>query len=220
MVLFRQGEKIVWEISIRAAGSSFQSIRSLSSSRFQQEPSLPISSISLRIWVTVLSRIHFSKPIAVRERERVHAKFLTLHSPLFLRSGSRRWRYHYSVAVISVACGGTTLAREIKTSGFYVAWDDGSWPVYWSWPPLRAGTRRGALSLLARVARSSSRLGSAPLLVATLRNKRSKIELIECQSSYSGLFVLFVFVLINLFYSRLYCYMSRRLSFLFRICFY
>lgn len=156
----------------------------------------------------------------VRERERVHAKFLTLHSPLFLRSGSRRWRYHYSVAVISVACGGTTLAREIKTSGFYVAWDDGSWPVYWSWPPLRAGTRRGALSLLARVARSSSRLGSAPLLVATLRNKRSKIELIECQSSYSGLFVLFVFVLINLFYSRLYCYMSRRLSFLFRICFY
>lgn len=172
-----------------------------------------------------LSNSPFENPFlethrCIRERERECTQNFWPSTPPSLRSGSRQWRYHYSVAVISVACGGTTLAREIKTSGFYVAWDDGSWPVYWSWPPLRAGTRRGALSLLARVARSSSRLGSAPLLVATLRSKRSKIELIECQSSYSGLFVLFVFVLINLFYSRLYCYMSRRLSFLFRICFY
>lgn len=90
-----------------------------------------------------------------RERECTHAKFLALHFPLH-SSRSRRWRYHYSVAVISVACGGTTLAREIKTSGFYVAWDDGSWPVYWSWPPLRAGTRRGALAPRPALARLCS----------------------------------------------------------------
>lgn len=42
-----------------------------------------------------------------------------------------------SVAVINGAAadaeerrGRGALAREIKTSGFSVAWDDGSWPVY------------------------------------------------------------------------------------------
>lgn len=121
-----------------------------------------------------------------RDRERESARtqnFWPYTSPLH-SSRSRRWRYHYSVAVISVACGGTTLAREIKTSGFYVAWDDGSWPVYWSWPPLRAGTRRGALAPRP----ASARLRSPP------RNASKAIEdRVDriCQSS-CYLFLLFL----------------------------
>lgn len=187
----------IYSISRIASGS--HKVLPLSSSNlvrfFENSRTVTDSSLS-----NDFSRIHFQIHPCVRETERECTQnFWPYTSPLH-SSRSRRWRYHYSVAVISVACGGTTLAREIKTSGFYVAWDDGSWPVYWSWPPLRAGTRRGALAPRP----ASARLRSPP------RNASKAIEdRVDriCQSS-CYLFLLFLlfrlvvcyFVLIYLFY--------------------
>lgn len=194
----------IYSISRIASGS--HKVLPLSSSRFQQERAVPSNLVrffenSRTVTDSSLSndfsRIHFQIHPCVRETERESARtqnFWPYTSPLH-SSRSRRWRYHYSVAVISVACGGTTLAREIKTSGFYVAWDDGSWPVYWSWPPLRAGTRRGALAPRPAPARLRSPPRNASKAI------EDRVDRI-CQSS-CYLFLLFL----------LFCRLSCRLLF-------